>query len=106
MLHRGILMRDVLRNHFEMHHVMAGRRLVTGVAIRRYLIGGMFERGDQPCIGGVTTRAIRTKAGAMRIHVGVTACAIQMENGITVKSMISRNSRSASRNRRRSNQPG
>ena len=49
---RIFLSRDFLRNHFEVHHVMAGGRLMT---LRARLRGGrrMAELGDGPFRGGV-----------------------------------------------------
>ena len=64
------------RNHFEVHHVMARRGLVTLGAVQGSW-RGMAEFGNGPCDRAVTLRAILPEQSAMPVLVPVASGAIQ-----------------------------
>lgn len=71
------LSRDLHRDHLEVHHIMAGRGLVTLHTILG-LGGGMAKLGDRPMHNRVARRAIFPKKAAMAILVIVTTGTIEL----------------------------
>ena len=67
---------DACGNHLEMHHVVAGRGLMTLGAVHR--IGGrMSELGNGPTVGGMTLRTALAEQFEMTVVVGMTRGTIE-----------------------------
>ncbi len=67
---------DASRNHLEVHHVVAGRRLVALGAVHR--IGGRMSKfREGPLVCGMTLCAILTKQFEMAIVVGMAGPAVK-----------------------------
>jgi len=67
---------DASRNHLEVHHVVAGRRLVALGTVHR--IGGRMSKfREGPSVGGMTLCAILAKQFEMAIVIGMAGPAVE-----------------------------
>ena len=77
LIHLGFLhVCDLHRHHLEMHHVVAGRGLVTlraGLRTGRW----MPEIWESPLGGGVALRTVVAKQAVVPVFGGVAARAVQ-----------------------------
>ena len=70
------LVRDALRDHFEVHHVVAGRSLVALRTVLRTW-RRVLELRNRPRVGGVTISAAAPEKIEVPIVVAVTPGAIE-----------------------------
>lgn len=63
-------------NHFEMHHIMTGRRLVALDAVHR-TGGWVSEFGNRPLVRGVALSTVLTEELEMSVIVGVAGGTVE-----------------------------